>query len=286
MPNFYQFERILIACLIGSLSSSAAAREMYALPLAQKVRLVKDKSENDIASFLGRCKRALYARFPANSEFHSASNNMMGNDIYESVTDTHVEIKSGTSMTDANCGLQIVAWALDDAGGFIRKNMTEGMRERRRIFAAGGSFDAVERSKSAQMDSLSNFLAQQTRDGVGMKLSHFLKCVSRGITKGKIIKSGFSGSVPFNFPLKLMCDWKDGLVEYDKAFATDETLSIVETARTAERCHIIVTGERSNTRATIYPHHKNSFALGAGERTPANYWVQTACFHVWINRAS
>lgn len=285
MPNFDQFERILIACLIGSLPSSVAAREIYALPSAQKVRLVKGKSKSDIALFLDRCKRALRAWFPANGEFHSSSNNMMGNDIYESVTGTHVEIKSGTSMTDANCGLQIIAWALDDSGGFIRKNMTEGMRERRRIFAEGGSCEEVERSKSAQMDSLSNFLAQQMRAGVGMKLSHFLKCVSRGITKGETIKRSFSGSASFDFPLQLMCDWEDGLVAYDKAFAADETLSVVETARTAERCHIIVAGERSNMRAIIYPHYKNSFALGAGEKIPANHWVQTACFHVWINHA-
>ncbi len=283
MPNFDLFERILINCLVGAVTSEEAASQIYSLPEKQKVQLVKNKNKDGILSFLNRCTGALHSRFPEDANFESSNNNMIGNDIYESTTKRHIEIKSGHQMTDANCGLSVVSWALNDEHGFIKNNMTEGMKNRKDIFLSGGSDKEIDLDKSRQMDALSNFLTQQTQNIAESKLSHFFKSTSRGITKGNVIIENYNeGRGSINFPLKLMCDWEIGLVEYDKSFDCFETLLIDDVGKTNQRCRLSVIGEQSGVQAQLYPHYKNSLNLGNGQKIPANCWVKTPCFHVWI----
>ncbi len=283
MPNFDHFERILIRFLTGHVLPDEAASEICNLPNEQKVQIVKTKSRNDLSSFLQRCTGALHCRFPSNAEFSSSANNMDGNDIYEHRTNTHIEVKSGPLMTDANCGLKIVSWALNDEESFIKKNMTEGMQERISLFVNGGGDQQIERSKNAQMDALSDFFVRQTQDGIGPRLSHFFKSISKGITKGSEIIESYEGNNFNNFPLKLMCNWEHGLVEYDKAFNIKETILKSHAGKTNTRCEIVVVGERTRVRAQLYPNYKNSHRLSNGSRIPAKYWVKTPCFHVWIS---
>lgn len=232
MPNFDLFERMLILCLVGNTPIEQTAARIYALPNPQKVKIVKNKTKKEIADFLQKCISTLHNHFPENRSFSSSPNNRIGKDIFERTTSTHVEIKSGMSMTDANCGLTVVSWALNDDADFIKQNMTSGMNERRTIFASGGTANDIENSKIRQMDYLYAFLHNHLQCTDTSRLCHFFKNISRGVTNGDAIIESYNKNGTRQPALMLMCDWEHGLIQYDKAFGENEIISIFAVDRT------------------------------------------------------
>jgi hypothetical protein len=284
MPDFDSFERIFKSVVGGEYSETVGAKKIFALEEVNKVMVVKGRSKAEIEEFLNRASTALRSFFPQGATFTSSDDNKEGKDLFETITKTHVELKSGTAMTDANSGLGIVSWATGDLKNQISKIMTEGMVERRQLAISGATSKKLDASKSATMDKLSDYLSQIVQVGPATaELTHYLKLVAAGVTNKKGIVDTFEKNERTTLPLLLEASWDLGLKLYTKAFLPDEEIIVTKIERTKDRAQLLAQGVDSQRRAKIYPNFKNSWTSSDGTKVPANYWVKTPCFHVWIN---
>ena len=283
MPNFDSFERLFKEALAGKENqSSKFSIEISHLPEAQKVKVVKGRSQHEVSEFLDRGRSKLRSFFSDDPVFTSSNDNKIGKDLLEINSGIEVELKSGPSQTDGNPGLATVAWALDDEVTTLSHIMSDSMKVRRELYIKG-KFDEIEKSKKLTMDSLFQYfkskIAQDTEPPP--KLEHFVRCVSVGFTKRKEIEKSYNTS-SINFPLLLQADWQEGLVVYEKSFLPQEKLRISQVVRTG-RAQIVVEGTKSLSTATIYPNYKNSWHSSDKKiYIPAENWVKNACFQVWI----
>lgn len=284
MPDFDTFERIFKPAISGEISIQTGANEIANLSEENKVMVVKRRSVPELVGFLERANSALLSFFPNGTRFSSNDNNRDGKDLLEELSGTHIELKSGGAMTDANSGLSIVSWALDDTANKVTEIMKGGLTERRALVLKGSPQSAIETSKASTMDKLAAYLKSQVAIGPAPdKLAHYFRCVAVGLTKGDEILAAYSQSGKVKTPLLLEADWKSGLVLYDKAFLPDEEIVVTRVERTQDRAHLIAQGSRTKRTAKLYPNYKNSWKLPNGTRIHASNWVETACFHVWID---
>lgn len=289
MPDFDQFERVLRDVLASEdpgLDIPEAARAIARLPESNKVEVVKPQPVEAMEKFLWRAHNALRDHFVGSTKFEYSTNNQEGKDLLEVNSSQPVELKSGSAMTDANNGLAIVAWSLDGDLHALKVIMSESMKTRRsmaldRNVEAG----AIERNKSATMDRLFEYFQELLVAGEPPpdRLEHLARCVSVGITTGREIQACFGDGTGVVLPLQLRADWEKGLVVYEKAFLPRERLVVERLERTGERAQVILRGVTSGRTATLYPNYKNSWKAPDGVKVPARNWVQTPCFHVWID---
>ena len=284
MPDFDEFERIFKASLTNGGDVKEAALAICALPEINKVKVVKNKSLGEIEGFLRRARQSLSDFFPVNCDFVSSANNKHGKDLLETMSGMEIELKSGSEMTDANSGLKTVSWAIEDEPGEIEKIMNRGKEERRILALADVSREVIEESKARTMDELAACFREKLKIGPAPeKLTHYLKCVSVGITNGQEIVNLYpQREERFSTPLLLEADWESGLKLYEKSFLPNEQLLVTQVERTDSRVHVIAEGADSARRAKIYPNYKNSWSAG-GKKFSASYWVNNPCFHVWID---
>ncbi len=283
MPNFDRFERLFRDIMAGAMNLEVGARTIFELAEPNKVRVVKGKTEIELREFLGRARAALRGHFSGDSKFATDDNNRSGKDLLEVNSLTHIELKSGKAMTDANPGLASVAWAIEDDNGRILTVMTEGRDERRRLLLDGASPSRIIESKRKTMDDLASVFSDQVPLGEAPgRLAHFLKCVATGITKSDEIQRSYEANENARTPLLLQIDWTDGLVRYDKAFLSSEKIEVIRIERTESRAQLIAGGRDSGRQAKLYPNYKNSWTAPNGQKFEASNWIDTACFHVWI----
>lgn len=283
MPDFDSFERIFKSAVAGDMSIALAAQLISTLPTENQVAIVKGKGEQEVANFLVRGQDALLSFFEHKPQFSSSDNNRQGKDLFDEVSGTQIELKSGRLMTDANSGLSTISWAISDDAAMISQIMKSGMIRRRELLLTGADVSEIERSKSETMDRLASFLDSQI--GLGKappRLDHFLRCVSMGLTKSVEVKASFQTGKEVKRPLLLEADWQSGLVLYKKAFLPDEEIIVTRIERTHDRAQVIAQGSISSNTARIYPNYKNSWKMPNGIRAAASNWVETPCFHVWI----
>ena len=289
MPDFDQFERVLRDVLASEdpgLDIPEAARAIARLPESNKVEVVKHQPVEAIEKFLWRAYNALRDHFPGPTKFEYSTNNQEGKDLLEVNSGQPVELKSGSAMTDANLGLAIVAWSLDGDLPALKVIMSESMKTRRSMALDRNVEDgAIERNKSATMDRLFEYFQELLVAGEPPpdRLEHLARCVSVGITTGREIQACFGDGTGVVLPLQLRADWEKGLVVYEKAFLPRERLVVERLERTGERAQVILRGVTSGRTATLYPNYKNSWKAPDGVKVPASNWVQTPCFHVWID---
>lgn len=293
MANFDQFERQFRKALAadpGSPTPAEVAVGVSELPTKQQPKVVKQRSAAEIERFLQRAAEALRGFLGTSAVFTTSEANLDGKDLLETGSGRQVELKSGPDMTDAQPGTASVAWALGDDNDRVGAILRTGMRERRQIFRNHypkhlEAASAIEISKSETMDRVYEYFISQLQEGdlAGPRLSHFLRCISVGFTKASEIQKSFEGEME-ELPLLLAADWDKGLVQYEKAFAPKEPIRIARIERTRLRAAIWARGEVSGRSAEIYPHYKNSYKDKIlAIKIPASNWVETACFHVWIN---
>jgi hypothetical protein len=283
MPDFDSFERLFKSVMAADLSSEVGALQISTLPEANKVQVVKGRSTSDLILFLERARTSLLKYFPNGADFTSSDNNRQGKDLFEVNSRTHIELKSGGSMTDANPGLSTVAWALDDHDGRVISIMKGGMTERRILLQKSAPSSQIEASKAKTMDDLAEFFGKQLSNGPApARLAHFFRSVAVGLTKGEEIRKSFQSERSLNTPLLLEADWATGLSLYEKAFLPAETIEIIKIERTPDRAQLIARGSESGRLARLYPNYKNSWKAPNGMKYDASNWVQNACFHVWI----
>lgn len=283
MPDFDSFERIFKSAVAGDLSTGQAAYLISNLPTDNQVAIVKGRDEQEVADFLARGQKALLSFFEHTPQFSSSDNNRHGKDLFDEVSGTQIELKSGRMMTDANSGLSTISWVISDDAGVISKIMRSGMIRRRELLLTCADVSEIESSKSETMDRLASFLDSQIGLGkASPRLDHFLRCVSVGFTKSAEIKALFEMEKKVKRPLMLEADWQSGLVLYEKAFLPDEEIVVTRIERTHDRAQVVAKGSETSNTARIYPNYKNSWKMPDGTRAAASNWVETPCFHVWI----
>jgi hypothetical protein len=134
------------------------------------------------------------------------------------------------------------------------------------------------------MDSLAAYFHERVETGAPAcdSLAHYYRCVAVGLTKGAEIRATFQSTDPARSPLLLEAHWTRGLVIYEKAFLPGERLMVTRVERSGLRAQVLVTGVESRRVARLYPNFKNSWMSPLGLYVPAENWVRTPCFHVWI----
>lgn len=286
MPDFDLCERLFKKAL-GQKDNdvSSIAANLAGLDAKNKVALIKGRSAKEIEVFLVKGRFVLRQDFPGADHFETSLNNQSGNDLHEPITGAEIELKSGPDKTDGNCGLNIVSWALGDMSDQrIREILNDSMMTRRELFIKGNTV-GIEKNKAKTMNMLSEYFCErlQVDKEAPAKLRHFVASIARGITKGPQIKATFDGD-DVSFPHLYQADWDNGLVRYEHSFLPKEQLVIKEVGVTESRAQIVCLGKESRVEARIYPNYKNSFKRG-DVNIPAQNWVNTSCFHVWIKGA-
>lgn len=283
MPNFDSFERYLRRALSAGTYDAfeRMAAQIAKLPEARLPSQFKGRSESQLFGFLCRAHHVLSSEFGPDATFITSDNNQLGGDLTEANTGTEVELKSGPARTDANAGVGTIAWALEDERNELREIMTHSMLERRRLY-----FDApdlIEQSKSKTMDRLYDFLVARLTVGepVGPRLAHASRCYARGVNTAGAIVDSFQNGIR-SWPRQYTASWSEGLVPYDQAFDETETLVVKKLERTS-RVDLCIVGVTTGRTIQYYPNYKNSWKAGT-KRVPADAWVQTPCFHIWIDR--
>ena len=285
MPNFDSYERLFRDALAANEDRCQKfALEIFNLSESQKVLLVKNRSSSEIEGFLKRCRLKLQSFFEPQAIFSSSDNNSEGKDLLEVKSGTQIELKSGSAKTDANNGLGLISWTLSDSSNNLKSIMSESMKIRRNLYFQG-DLNSIEKSKENTMNEIHTYFSTRLvkEKPAPPRLDHFVRCISIGLTKEKEIKESFKGS-KMKPPLLLESVWEKGLEVYSKSFLPSEAILVKKIEKNLERTQVVLEGEKSKTTARIYPNYKNSWHSGDGRiRIEAKYWVQTACFHVWID---
>jgi hypothetical protein len=283
MPNFDTFERVFKDVMSGAVTIQEGALKIWRLPAENKVAAVKNQSVEELVAFLGRALSQLLTYFPPGARFTSSDNNRSGKDLLEVNSSTHVELKSGEEMTDGNSGLKIVSWALTDDSNQISNVLKDGLNKRRQLLLTGATALMIESSKSETMNRLSSLMKELLSVGPSPpRLSHYLRCVAVGITKGSEITALFLAPSSLSPPLLLQIDWSIGLKEYEKSFTPSERIDVVRIERTPDRVVVEAAGVESGRKATLYPNYKNNWKAPDGRSFGASNWVKNPCFHVWV----
>lgn len=288
MPNFDQFERLTRAALAREATIASCASEMSSTYDANRPTFARGKSALELEAWLGRAEAALRAMFVVDEEFVTSDDNRSGKDLIAVRSGTHIELKSPGGKTDANVGIRTIAWALGDSPRRLTELMRDSMIERRGLWVSapteGARDELIRESKRAQMRGMLAYLSSVLTPGDQTKepLSHFARCVALGITKLSEIRSSLDNS-SVAAPVLLVADWDVGLQRYEQTFSEHEKIVVKSISGNEETARVSVklVGEKSGRICEIYPHYKNSHSRG-NVRIPASAWVETACFHVWI----
>lgn len=288
MADFDRFERLLRDGVVSSDEEvPRIATAIAELAASNQVRLVKGRSHAEIEEYLIRARAALAALLGVDSRtLTSSDNNADGKDLREPKSGREIELKSGSAKTDANCGLTTIQWAFDDDSKSIATAMRSELGKRRAWAAeVPPNVSAILASKARSMDALHAAFSFRVSTGSAAppRLAHFVRCVSHGLTKLPEIRDSFERGHRGSLPLLLQANWASGFVVYSHAFLDTEEIVVDTVERTAERAQVVLLGSESGVRARVYPNFKNSFkSKHSGTRIPAEYWVSTPCFQVWV----
>jgi hypothetical protein len=290
VPNFDQFERSFRRALAGSQTLKDAAADISRLADENRPTFARNKTRDEIEVWLSTAKARLRHFLPNDDYFLTSDDNLSGKDLLGKTSKTSVELKSPDGKTDANTGVSSIEWALDDRTSDLTRIMKDSMVQRRKLwFDLSSNTERlaveIDRSKRDQNRSLHDYFSSRLRvnDPVPDRLRHFAACVSIGLTKLREVKSSYETNV-FDPPLLLVANFVTGLEIYEQSFKNNEeiiTLSISQ-PHDGGRVTITILGTESGVHCRLYPHYKNSFKSTMGI-IPANNWVKTPCFHVWID---
>lgn len=292
MPDFDGFEREFRHFLITSSTDSAAevARRIFALGDERLPTLFRGRSEAELEGYLNRAQVSLAALVGSDAELVTSNNNLLGKDLSDLNSGLEIELKSGDIKTDANNGVGVIAWAFDQPKEELQSIMSGDAIKRRRevglraVQSGQDPASEVKSLKSELMDRLFVFFNDLVVPGspVPPKLDHFARSVAIGVTSESTIKASFGSKA--DLPLLLKCEWNNGLVVYDQAFDANEVIAFRELGRKDNRVQVLLESD-AGRRLKIYPHFKNSYKdKASGIRVPADCWVQTPCFHIWVDR--
>lgn len=295
MPDFDAFERILRAALVALIEDQSRVREfaqaLHSQPDSLTPRTFKNRTMDELMRYLDRATEYLRKILPSHPDLRTSNDNRSGKDLLEMTTQLHMEIKSGVAKTDAQVGMESVAWGLSSLDRLpeLLRIMSNSMKLRRSL-ALNGRFDAVLKSKAETAIGIHRWLSEAVAslaasETAERRLAKYVSSLARGITTLPEIQRASEGA-PKNI-LLLECEWEEGFRRYEYQFDETESIraEVTEPSR-LNRVSLFVTGLTSGCRAELYPHYKNSHKDSAsGVRIEAENWVATACFHVWFTNA-
>ena len=297
MPDFDQFERVLRASMVSSASGIADfAIQLSEIKDSNRPRIFKNRPLHELERWLRAAHEKLRSIFGEEVEFSTTDVNVRGADLYIEDADQWIELKTG-SVTDANAGISTIAWAMgDDDASELSQIMSHSMVERRAM-AEAGDLNGVRSSQDNTMDKLEIYFRERLAENelVPPFLCHYSRCVARCVTKKDESMSLMNiPEAEWKTPRVFHANWKNGWNEVSRPFDVEEDIVVAEIIRKpppsgqrsakVPRAQFRVKGVSSNRTALYYPHYKNSYMTSDGNRIEAKYWVQTACFHVWIDK--
>ena len=293
MPDFDTFERLIRRAMTKpSNEVPVLIDQLVAVPDANRPKIFKGKSSQNLEGWVLRAKGALADMYGPNAHFLTSSLNREGSDLTVVDTGEEIELKTG-QVTDANVGISAMAWAMgDENNSELREIMSKSMMNRRSL-ALAGDFDAVRLSQKQTMDSLHLYFKQRLTVGspAPPRLRIYAVAVARGFTKKKEIEA-LLGHPESEWAVRtiLHAHWSNGWVQKTNLFYSEEEIvvdqvSLKEAIRDNKigRSQIRLRGSSSGRTALFYPNYKNAYR-SKDKKVPAKYWVNTACFHIWIDR--
>lgn len=292
MPNFDLFERLIRKAMTEMRGGQLVATDRMArISKSERPTLFRELDHAALSDWVSRARRFLRLAYGDDVDFVSSPDNRWGADLQVLQTKQMIELKSGGPVTDANAGLSSVAWALEDSSNALRSIMSDSMRHRRQLYL-DGDIRGVLQSKRETMELLLAHFRRYVTIGMPAprRLQHYVRCVAMGITTKKEIKKleGHNDLLD-NAPQILHADldrgWRheEHAVDQKESIVVDRLdLSDPSSESDVPRLTLILRGSLSGRMAKLYPHYKNSYKLKNGVKIPAKWWVQTACFHVWI----
>lgn len=269
----------------------SAIDRMATIPTSERPTLFRQLDHATLSDWVSRARRFLRLAYGDEVDFVSSRDNRWGADLQVLQTKQMIELKSGGPVTDANPGLSTVAWALEDSSNALRRIMSDSMKHRRQLYL-DGDMTGVLQSKKETMELLMAHFRRYVEVGKSAppRLQHYVRCVALGITTKKEIeeldgRDDLWKSAPQILHADRDLGWRPEEHSFDQreAIVVDRlNLSDPSSKEDVPRLTLILRGSLSGRTATMYPHYKNSYKLPSGGRIPARWWVQTACFHVWI----
>ena len=294
VPNFHAFERLIRQSMVVDADAiSRVLTEMASILDSQRPTLFRRLRRTALRRWVTRARRFLRDRYGRDAVFRTTENNLLGSDLEVTATGEMVELKSGGPVTDANAGVSSIAWTLGDSSAELKEIMSFSMNERRGAYLDGDR-DKVDRSKRDTMERLFFYFQHHlvVGDIAPPRLQFYVRCIARGITKAAEIRrlyehEDLSGNAPQILHADLDRGWRPEEHAFDRheAIVVDEIIMSAPSSQSdVPRLTVILRGSVSGRKARLYPHYKNSYKLKNGDKIPAEYWVRTACFHVWIGR--
>lgn len=291
MPDFDAFERLVRNAMVAQKDELGKFKsQIAAIKAVNRPRNFKNMKDNQFLDWLNLAHQYLRNRYGNKAKFVTSDANKFGSDIEIAGTDIQIELKTGT-VTDANLGVGTIAWAMGDKNSKQLKEVMDGkeMINRRQLYVVG-KFADIEKSQEKTMSNLLVYFRSRVTEKADAphKLEHLSKCVARGITKLDDFKKLLSvKESDWNSPDILHTSPERGWDIVTHVFQTDESLFVDRVFRSSQsqaipRAQVQVKGEKSNITAKIYPNYKNSYPSN-DIMIPAKHWVNTPCFHIWIN---
>ena len=292
MPDFDTFERLIRSAMVET-DPTPSIDHLARIPDENRPALFKGRDRPEIREWVTRARNSLHDLFSQPPLLSTSDVNIRGSDLFERRTSTPIELKTG-KVTDANIGVATMAWVMGDADDAQLKDIMSRSMTMRRDLALAREYAQVRESQQRTMERLESYLA--TRVTVGAMaprlLSHFARCVARGVTtKQKAIALLELPESDWEVPVTLHAHWNKGWAQKARPFDPSEDILVQKVGRLTEspsrrkipRAFLRVRGSLSCRTALFYPNYKNSYNRHS-IRIPAKYWVQTACFHVWIDK--
>ncbi len=283
--------------MVSSASEMADfANQISNLDNSKRPKLFKKRTHSELKKWLSKAHTQLRTIFGEDAEFKTSHVNIRGADLSIRDTNQSIELKTG-QVTDANAGISTIAWAMGDTDNSeLRTIMNDSMHQRRELLRAS-DFEGVRNSQNNTMEQLERYFRERLKEdeSAPFTLQHYSRSVAYGITK-KEESAQLLGKLEteWNIPRTLHARWNSGWIEVSRPFELGEDIFVSKISReflasnkqtlSVPRAQIQVKGTLSNRTALYYPNYKNSHKDSYGNRMEAKHWVQTACFHVWIDK--
>ena len=286
--NVSNFERIYRQAVCQPQNTSLIV-ELKNMPDSEKPLLFKNKDAAFVSNTISNLRNTVgqICGTPA-INLATSNNNQLGNDLEELNTSNSFEVKLG-GMTDANLGIGIIEWSLDLKNGEVR-NIMNTMLARRQMFLAGSPQQAILANKTQSKIAMETLFKSILTVGAKApdKLAHTAKAISIGITKQQDIQNSYTVSNRKKNKVHLLVLQQDGSFAIsDKAFYSNEDLLVTKLGVGTQGggAQIHLKGSISGQTIEFRQHFKNSYTdKNAGQKIPAEFWVETPCFNVWIGK--
>lgn len=294
--NVSAFEK-RFTTLVCDTKNVGVVSELRNTPDDQRPRIFRGKNTDFIVSSAEKCRTKISSILEVDKiSLITNQNNRSGSDFVEAITGTDIEIKLG-GATDGNLGLSTLEWALEDQGSIHSIMVDEGQLERRQLILDGVTDVSLLEHKRGTAEYLRQHFVSKLTVGeyAPDKLAFLAVCVSRGIKNLNDIEAAWisklNGELDTEKRTPLMLMRPNGnFILKDKAFKFGQRFIIehVGAGLRSPATKIIMRSKSSDGnpgfQVEIRQHYKNSYTDREGNKTPARFWVNNACFNMWIRK--